>query len=555
MAKLIEIKCLNTQITRNYRLGTDLQFIANDLLGYSPEIPVLGAMVNHELKELSYEIYKPKTIKFIDIRSRDGMRMYIRSLTFVLLKSVRDLYPEASLHFEHSISKGFFCQIENINLDLQIISSSIRSRMQEIINDDIPFVRTEMLTEDAIALFESKGFTEKARLFRSRTKLYTSVYHLDNQIDYFYGHLVPSSGYLQVFDLAAYKNGMLLRIPKRNQPDVLEKIISQEKMFDVFQEHKKWVNILEVESIGSINQSVSDGKANELIKISEALQEKKLGHIGDKIKERSDKVKLVLISGPSSSGKTTFSKRLGIQLRVVGLKPIQISLDNYFVDREKTPRDENGEYDFESMDALDVKLFNQNLNDLMLGKEVEIPNFSFETGKRFYNGKTLHLKNENILIVEGIHGLNPKLTSEIDPEIMYKIYVSALTQVGIDQHNRISTTDNRLIRRIVRDFQYRGYSALDTLKRWSSVRRGEDKNIFPYQEEANIMFNSALIFELGVLKDFAEPLLRRIKQNQPEYAEAIRLLKFLSYFCSIKPDKIPPTSILREFLSGSSFKY
>jgi len=374
-------------------------------------------------------------------------------------------------------------------------------------------------------------------------------------MDYFYGYLVPSTGYLKVFDLINYFDGILLRVPKMNDPDNLQPIVQQNKMFEIFQEYKRWGEIIGVGSIGSINEKVLKGESGELIKISEALHEKKIAQIADMIYQKKDKVKLILISGPSASGKTTTAKRLSIQLKVLGIKPMPISLDNYFVDRDKTPKDENGEYDFESIEALDLETLYENLHDLIEGKSVKMPKFSFEKGTRFYNGTELKISNDHIFILEGIHALNPALSAKFDDEMKFKIYVSALTQVGIDHHNRIPTTDNRLIRRMVRDYQYRHYSALDTIKRWPSIRKGEDLNIFPYQEEADVMFNSALFYELGVLKKHAEPVLKEIPPINEEYSEAQRLLKFLSYFKDIPEDEIPPTSILREFLSGSSFKY
>ncbi|HPJ46729.1 MAG TPA: nucleoside kinase, partial [Tenuifilaceae bacterium] len=373
--------------------------------------------------------------------------------------------------------------------------------------------------------------------------------------DYFFGCLVPSTGYLKKFDLVKYYQGMLLMVPKRKNPDELEDIVIQDKMFDIFQEYKDWVDILGVGNVAAINKQVLTGNSSELIKISEALHERKVVQIADMIYSRKDNVRIVLISGPSSSGKTTFSKRLAIQLKVAGMRPYTISLDNYFVDREHTPRDEHGEYDFESLHALDINYFNNDLVQLMEGKEVELPKFSFENGKRYFDGTKLKIERNGIIIIEGIHALNPDLTPLIEAEKKFKVYISALTSLSIDGTNRIPTTDNRLIRRIIRDHRYRGYSALDTISRWDSVRRGEDHNIFPFQEEADVMFNSALLYELGILKSYAEPVIREVPMNVPEYAEAVRLIKFLSYFVSIPPDEIPPTSILREFLGGSTFSY
>lgn len=555
MRRMIEIRVMNNNSRKNYPLGTSLKDILKDQhieLKHKP----LGALVNNRLEELWYEIYKPKTILFIDISHIDGFRMYVRSLSFVIQKAVKDLFPDKTLKIEHSVSKGLYCEIEGWEGHPEFDDIyRIRNRMQEIVDKDIPFRRTEIPTEEAIEVFKKNDYLEKAKLFKTRPKMYTSIYYLDELEDYFYGYLVPSTGYLQVFDLVKYYDGMLLMLPKREKPDELEDIVLQEKMFEIFREYKSWGKILGIGTIGSINQVVIDGKAGELIKVSEALQEKKVALIADEIYKKRENTRLVLISGPSSSGKTTFSKRLAIQLKVAGLKPVQISLDNYFVEREKTPKDERGRYNFEILEALDIKLFNQHLVELINGKQIRIPKFSFETGKRFYHETTVKISDEHIILIEGIHALNPELTPLIDNQIKFKIYVSALTQVGIDGHNRIPTTDNRLIRRIVRDAKYRNYSALETLRRWESVRQGENLFIFPFQEEADIMFNSALPFELGVLKCNAEPLLKEVPQTQIEYAEAKRLLKFLSYFQPIYDKEIPPTSILREFLGKSSFRY
>lgn len=553
MKKLIKIKCLNNNLTQAYPLGFTLKDVLNDMDIQMP-YQVLGARVNNQIKELSYQIFKPKTIEFITIEDIDGYRMYQRSLSFVLMKAVRDYLPEVNLKIEHSISRGFYCEVEKPGFKLtKDMVLNIADRMREIIKADFLFVRDELPTQEAIKIFKENRFIEKAELFKNRNRLYTSVYRLDNQSDYFYGYLVPSTAYLKIFDLVPYYDGMLLRFPSSKNPNELGIIIEQEKLFEIFREYKNWAKVLGVSTIRHINKAVEENETGSLIKISEALHEKKVVEIADKVK--SGNKKIVLIAGPSSSGKTTFSKRLSVQLKVAEINPVQISLDNYFVDRELTPRDESGEYDFETLEALDIKLFNRNINDLIAGKEIEIPQFSFETGKRYYNGKKLKISDNSVIIVEGIHGLNPQLTNEIPNKSMFKIYVSALTQIGIDSHNRIPTTDNRLLRRIIRDYQYRNYSALETLRRWQSVRRGEDKNIFPFQEEADIMFNSALLFELGVLKKYVEPLLIKINETEREYSEAQRLLKFLSYFQPFPDTEVPPTSILREFLTGSSFNY
>jgi len=552
---MIEIICQNTGTKKKYPLGTTLTQIARDL-GVETKHPILGAFVNNKLKELAYNIYKPKTVEFIDITHPDGMRMYVRSLSFVLQKAASEVLPGRKLKIEHAISKGFYCKFEGMNDSLEIDSVfAIGNRMREIIAQNIPFQRDEILSTEAIQLFKEHGLTEKALLFESRPQIYSSVYRLQNAIDYFYGFLVPSTGYLKVFDLVKYYDGMLLIVPKAENPGECEDIIIQDKLFDVFQEYQNWGEILNVGYIGNINETVKNNKVGELIKIAEALHEKKLAYIADAIKKRPEHPKLILISGPSSSGKTTFAHRLAIQLKVAGLNPVTLSLDNYFLDREFTPRDENGDYDFEAIEALDLKLLNKDLLQLLSGQEIELPKFSFLTGKRFYDGDKLKIDDKTIILAEGIHALNPRLTAEIGDETKYKIYVSALTTVSLDNHSRIPTTDTRLVRRIIRDYKYRGYTALDTINRWNSVRKGEEKNIFPYQENADVMFNTAVHYETGVLKRYAEPLLLEVPPTEKAYREATRLVKFFSYVVPIADEEIPPTSILREFLGGSSFKY
>ena len=557
MIKQININCENTGIKKAYPVGTTLKEIVEDQIEESDK-PILGAMVNNSLRELCYSIYKPKTVRFIDYSHPDGKRMYERSLSMVLFKAVHELFPDNKLAIKHSVSKGFYCEIEDLKLTAEThvqIVNDIRNRMAEIIADDIPFVREEVETEKALKMFEQYGLDDKCKLLKSRVQLYTSVYKLDDVIDYYYGYLVPSTAYLSKFNLVNYYDGMLLMFPKSDNIDEIEDIVLQPKLFEVYSEYKEWVEILGVPNVGQLNEINLSGNIGELIKIAEALQEKKLACIADMIGQRKDKVRVILISGPSSSGKTTFAKRLSIQLRVLGIKPILISLDNYFVNRSETPKDENGEYDFESPNALDIRLFNDNMLDLMAGKSIKLPKFSFTDGSRYYDDHELKINDDNVIVVEGIHALNPKISEFIPGENMFKVYVSALTQLSLDSHNRIPTTDNRLIRRMIRDSLYRGYSAYDTLKRWQSVRAGEEKHIFPYQEEADVMFNTALLFELGVLKNWAEPLLHEVQMNVPEYAEAKRLLKLLSYFVPIIDLEIPPTSILREFLDGSSFDY
>lgn len=556
MERSYAIYCENTRTEKNIPFGTSLGEIAR-IMKVDTRYPILGAIVNNALKELSYMIYKPKTVKFIDSTHPDGRRMYLRSLSFVLFKAARDLYPNHKLKIEHSVSKGWYCELGNIINESthEEVVLKLKKRMQEIIDEDLPFTREEIRTEKALKIFEKYGLEDKCTLMRTRRQFYSSVYQLDGVLNYFYGYLVPSTGYLKKFDLVKYYKGILLVLPKLDDPNELEEIVVQNKLFEVFQEFKEWGEIIGVPNVGRLNELTQQGKIGNIIKVSEALQEKKMAQIADFINRRKEEVRVVLISGPSSSGKTTFAKRLGVQLNVNGFTPVVISMDNYFVDREFTPRDANGDYDFESPHALDIKLFNQNLLDLFDGKEIQLPKFSFSEGKRFYDGTTLRLENNGLVVVEGIHALNPEVTQFIPAKRKFKVYVSALTSLSIDATNHIPTTDNRLIRRMVRDNRYRGYSAVETLQRWPSVRQGEEKHIFPYQEEADIMFNTALLFELGVLKPWAERILREVPPIAPEYPESLRLLKFLSYITPIAEKEIPPTSILREFLDGSSFDY
>lgn len=553
---MIEIICLNgaTPQRKKFPLGTSLAQIAMDL-NINLASPIIGALVNNKVKELTYQVFKPKQIEFVDFSYNAGYQMYLRSLSFLLFHAVKRLFPNAILSIQHSISGGKYCEIDNLNEPLtDLIVSDIFQEMKDIVTANIPFKREELLTSDARKLFEINGLHDKSMLFKSRNLLYTSVYHLDDSINYYYGFLVPSTGYIKVFNLELYHQGILLQPPSRHNPKQTAHINAQDKLFSVFQEHKKWISILGVPRVGELNLAVEKKQTTNLIQVSEALHEKKVASVADEI-HRKENVKMVLISGPSSSGKTTFCKRLSVQLEVLGYKPVQISIDNYFVERDETPKDEHGEYDFECLNAIDLALFNTHLLKLLNGEEVEIPTFDFAQGKKIFNGNVLKMDSKSILILEGIHGLNPQLTAMIDNTFKYKIFVSALTQIAIDSQNPIPTTDNRLIRRMVRDFRYRGYSALDTMKRWPSVRKGEEKWIFPYQEQADVMFNSALLCELSVLKQYAEPLLRDVPETEHEYAEAVRILKFLSYFKAISEKEIPPTSILREFFGGSSFIY
>lgn len=551
----VEIYCENNKQFKNYPLGTTLRDIAENLK-IKTDFPICGAFVNNKVRELSFDIVKPKNIRFIDYSHPDGQRMYVRSVFFLLYAAVKDLYPEAKLKIDHAISRGYYCELEGMGTDFcDTCVNEIKIRMQELVAADLPFVRQGKQLNRILEEYSANGLDDKVRLYAETGWLYAYIYYLGETGNYFHGHLLPSTGYVKNFDLERFNGGMLLRLPSDKTLSRLRDYVHQEKLFGIFREHKEWAEILDVADIGKLNSMVKQDKAGQIIKISEALHEKKIAEIATKIAERKLPSKLVLIAGPSSSGKTTFSKRLAVQLSVCGLKPHMLSLDNYFVDREHTPLDEEGNYDFESLDAIDIEFFNEQLIDLIKGNPIEIPRFSFAEGKRFFDGHIMQLHESDVLIIEGIHGLNPNLLPHIDKALTFRIFISALTSISIDDHNPISTTDNRLIRRMIRDSKYRGYSALETIRRWPSVRRGEEKNIFPHQENADIMFNSAMLYELAVLKKYLEPLLKTVPENQPEFAEALRLLKFMDYFKTIDDEEIPPTSLIREFLGGSSFSY
>ena len=520
---------------------------------------VVSAKVNNRSQGLNFRVYNNKDVEFLDVRDPSGMRTYVRSLCFILYKAVRELFPQGKLYVEHPVSKGYFCNLR-IGRPIELADvTAIKQRMQEIIAQDIPFHRTECHTTEAVRIFSEQGMNDKVKLLETSGSLYTYYYTLDDTIDYYYGNLLPSTGFIYLFDLVKYYDGLLLRIPNKTEPTKLDEMVKQEKMLDIFKEHLRWNHIMGLSNVGDFNRACQEGAATDLIKVAEALQEKKIAQIADEIYNRcqdnSPHGRLVLIAGPSSSGKTTFSKRLSVQLMTNGLRPYPISLDDYFVDREKTPRDANGNYDYESLYALDLQLFNDQLQALLRGEEVELPRFNFTAGKQEFRGEKLRIDKNMVLILEGIHALNPELTPQIPDENKFKIYVSALTTISLDDHNWIPTTDNRLLRRIIRDYNYRGCSAQETISRWPSVRAGEDKWIFPYQENADVMFNSALLFEFAVLRYHAEPILNSVPRNCPEYAEAYRLLKFIKYFIPVQDKEIPPTSLLREFLGGSSFKY
>ncbi len=554
---MLQIYCKNNNSTREFPEGSSLLDIYNGFNLAMPYGPV-SAKVNNKVESLDFRVYYNKDIEFLDITSSSGMRTYVRSLFFILVKAVEELYPQGSISLEHPISKGYFCKLHidrTIGLD---DVQRIKQKMQEIIAADIPYTRTESHTEEVVRLFEKRGMMDKARLLDTYGQLYSYYYQLGDTVDCYYSSLVPNTGYIRLFDIVKYYDGLLLRIPSRENPTKLEEVVKQEKMLEVFQEYHRWNQILGISTVGDLNVACNHGHATDLINVSEALQEKKIAQIADEITHRNQdgqRVKLVLISGPSSSGKTTFSKRLSIQLMTNGLKPYPISLDDYFVNRNDTPLDENGKHDFESLYAVDLPFFEEQLTTLLNGGEVELPRYNFTTGKREMSGKKLRIDEHMILIIEGIHALNPALTPHIPNENKYKVYVSALTTILLDNHNYIPTTDNRLLRRIIRDYKYRSYSAEETIARWPSVRAGEEKWIFPYQENADAMFNSALLFELAVLKDYVEPVLRKVPNRCPEYSEAHRLLRFLNYFVSVQDKELPPTSLLREFLGGSSFQY
>ncbi len=522
------------------------------------EIPFrpICARVNNKTEDLRYPVFAPKQVEYLPVNSASGMRVYVRSLCMMLYRAVVECYPGFRLKMCHSISKGYYCRLEGMTVNAEVVEN-LRSTMQRLVARDIPFERKERLTSDVKEMFREQGLDDKVKLLDTTHDLYTVYYRLDGVLDSFYGNLAPSTGILQTFDLQLYHDGFLLLACDPIHPEITAEPVAQEKMYKAFTDYVAFNNIIGVRNVGELNQATTNKRSRELINVAEALHDKKIASIADEIKRRYDQggARVVMIAGPSSSGKTTFTKRLAIYLLTNLLKPQMISLDDYFVNRVNTPLDEDGDYDFESLYALDLPLFNEHLNQLIAGEEVELPTYSFELGQRVYKGKKLRLEENSVLLIEGIHGLNPELTSEIPSEMKYKIYVSALTTLTIDDHNWVPTTDNRLLRRIIRDHKYRGMSALETIRRWPSVRRGEDRWIFPYQENADSMFNSSLIFELGVMRDYGEAILKNFPRDTSEYAEAYRLLKFLSYFTSIPENAIPPTSLLREFLGGSSFHY
>lgn len=554
-SKTVDIYCENTNTVKAYPIGVTLEEIKEDL-GIELDNPVCGALVNNKVKELSFAVVKSKQVRFIDYTHIDGRRLYVRSLIFLLYVAVREAFPQVKLKVMNGISQGYYCEL--LGLERKINDSDIfeiKSEMEYWVKRNIPFEKKGLLTRDAVDELERQGLEEKAKLFDQQGMLFSFLYYLNGYCNYFYGHHVPSTGYLTTFDIVPYFDGILLQVPKPDNFLEVNEVEHQEKLFGIFKEHKNWAELMSVPNLGMLNYYIEKDQGGDIIKISEALHEKKIVEIANMIDARRDKLKVVLVAGPSASGKTTFSKRLAVQLAVNGIVPHLISLDDYFVDRDKTPRDEHGNYDFEVLEAIDVEFFNQQLLQLFKGMEVELPRFNFILGRREPSGQKLQLGEGHVLIVEGIHGMNPELVPLVDGEMSFKIFLSALTQISIDDHNHISTTDNRLVRRILRDSKYRGYTAADTIKRWPSVRNGEERNIFPYQENADVMFNSALMYELAVLKKYVEPLLKAVAETCEEHCEANRLLKFFSYFHHIDDAEIPPTSVIREFLGGSSFKY
>lgn len=553
MKQAIQIRCKNNKKSQKVEIGSTLFdiFSAFDLkMTHGP----VSARVNNKVEGMHYRVYNSKDVEFLDMTSSSGSRAYTRTLFFVLCKAVQDIYPATDVVIDIPVSNGFYVDIRLgrpvVDEDVNII----RRRMQEIIDARMPIRRFTVPTEEAVALFQEKGDVEKVKLLKTSGSIYTTYYKIGDYVDYYYGTLLTNTSQLYLFGLEKYYDGMLLRIPSLKNPDVLGEMTRQDKMFEIFKEHHRWQSILGIRTVGDFNQAIDSNHSTDIINISEALQEKKIAKIAEEIASRKG-VKLVLLAGPSSSGKTTSCKRLSIQLAVNGLKPLQISLDDYFVDREKTPKDASGEYDYESIYALDLDLINEQFNALFRGEEVELPKYDFQSGKSKKSGNRLKMTDNNVLVVEGIHALNPELTAHIPQEQIFRVYASALTTILLDNHNYIPTTDNRLLRRIIRDYKYRGVSAQETIHRWPSVRAGENKWIFPFQENADAMLNTAMLYELAVIKMQAEPLLQQVPENCEEYAEAYRLLKFLKYFKGIPYNNLPPTSLLREFLGGSSFHY
>lgn len=550
--RLVHIRCRNTGESISVPFGSSL-YEAFEAAAFDMSYGPVCACVNNKVQGMNYRFYNNKDVNFLSLYSPSGMRTYTRTLFFVLAKAVEDIFPQGQLIIGAPVSRGYYCELR-IGRDVEPSDAErIGKRMQEIIDADLPIHRIQCPIEDAIEMFQRRGMTSKVQLLESQDSLYTYYYKLDSSIDYFYGPLLTHTGQLHLFSLTYFYDGLLLRIPGEKDPSVLEEYVEQTKMLGVIREHQQWQDILRVRTVGEFNKAIQAGRATDLINVSEALQAKKLTDIADEITQR--KSRLVLIAGPSSSGKTTTAKRLAILLMACGLRPYTLSTDDYFVNREDTPKDENGEYDFECIEALDIRLFNEQMNAILRGEEVELPRYDFPSGKRVYEGRKLKIERDDVIILEGNHALNPVLTKQIPEEQKFRMYVSALTTIQLDDHNHISTADIRLVRRILRDYRFRGYSPVEIIKRCPSVKAGEEKWIFPYQELADATFNSALLYELGVIRDRVLPILEQVPERAVEYAEATRLRKFLHYFRSIPDDEVPPTSLLREFAGGSSFKY
>ncbi len=558
---MVQIRCKNNNVTKSFPEGTSLLDIYQE---FAEEIhlpyPVVSAKVNNVSQGLKFRVFQNRDVEFLDAREGSGHRVYVRSLSFVLYKATQDVFPGSKLFIEHSLCRGYYCNFKKRGGESLSDNdvSSIRKRMQEIIDLDMPFRRTEATNEESIRVFTERGFTDKVKLLETSGQIYSDYYMLGDTVDYYYGPLVPSAGYLKVWGLERYEEGMLLRVPDWNNPLQLAEKVDQPKTFGMFAEKTRWDIIMRLSNAGDVNKAIKRGYASELIQVSEALQEKKIVQIAEEIERRfhseENPIRIVLITGPSSSGKTTFCKRLSVQLLACGLRPVSFSTDDYFVNRVDTPKLPNGDYDFDNIETVEYSLLEDHLLRLMQGEKVEIPEYNFVTGKREYNGKKLKLSGDTVLIIEGIHALNPLLTKKVPDDVKYKIYISALTSISLDDHNWIPTRDNRLLRRIIRDYNKGAYTAQQTISQWKNVCQAEDQWIFPYQETADVMFNSALNIEFAVLRTHAEIILSSVPRNCPEYSEAHRLLKFIHYFLPISDKEIPPTSIMREFVGGSSFK-
>ena len=549
----VRIFCRNNGQSVEVPMGTTLEE-AYAMTGLQMAYGPLLAHVNNKVEGMHYRIYNAREVEFLNLTSPSGQRAYTRSLFFVLCKAVHDLYDPATVSIDIPVSNGYYVDL-NIGHPVTLDDAGrIRQRMQEIIDAALPIHRYETTTDEAIKMFEKLHTFSKVKLLKSIGRIYTTYYEIDGYIDYYYGALLTNTSQLYLFGLEKYYDGLLLRIPSPAHPEELGEMVHQDKMFGIFKEHHRWQDILGLRTIGDLNEAIDKGYSPQLIQVSEALQEKKISQIADEIAQRRG-IRMVLIAGPSSSGKTTTCKRLSIQLAVNGIWPVPISLDDYFLDRDKTPLDEKGDYDFEHLHALNLPLLNEQMNALFRGEEIELPRYNFQTGRSEKSGRRLRLRDNEVLVVEGIHALNPELMSQVRNDQIFRVYASALTTLLLDKHNYIPTTDNRLLRRIIRDNKYRGVSAVETIRRWPSVRAGENRWIFPYQENADAMFNTAMLFELAVIKQQAEPLLEQVPESAPEHAEAYRLLKFLRYIKPIPETQIPPTSLLREFLGGSSFQY